>query len=251
MELRVAFLPRLAGDVDHAICVVIDALRATTVIPTLFERGCPRVYVAASHDTARAWAGSHDCLLCGETDGLKPEGFDLGNSPVELSTLDLSARPAVLSTTNGTKAAVAVALARGVIFGAARNRTAAATAARQWAAETSSDIVVVCAGTGGAFTIEDATVAGLYVEAIVGQSGPWDMPALDDAALAARRLWQTEPNLLRGWMEGRHARRLADLGFGDDIGYSAQIDCSQVVPVMVPEAAAASVEAPVVLVQEA
>jgi 2-phosphosulfolactate phosphatase len=251
MQIRVALLPQLAGEVSEAVCVVVDVLRATTVIATLFERGCTRVYVAASHDTARDFARPRGYTLCGETDGFKVEDFDFGNSPVEFAAQQFTGRPVVLSTTNGTKATAAVAGARRVFLGAAVNCKAVAQAAWNAAQETGSDIVIVCSGTNDQFTLEDATVAGLYVETIVGQAGAWTIPDQADSAIAARRLWQSEPNLLRGWMEGYHARALADKGFGEDVGYSAAIDTLTHVPTLVPESEADSVAAPVVLVNSA
>ncbi len=238
----------LAGDVSKAVCIVIDVLRATTAIAALFHRNCPRVYVAASHDSARDWARKYGCALCGETHGYRVPDFDYGNSPVEFASLDFSDRPVVLSTTNGTKATAAVASARRVYLGATVNRCAVATAAWDAAIDTESDIVIVCSGTGGEYTIEDATAAGLYVEAIVAKGGPWTMPAVSDSSIAARRLWQNEPNLLRGWMEGIHARTLADRGFGDDVAYCAGIDRLPHVPTLVTEDRIDTVAAPVILV---
>jgi 2-phosphosulfolactate phosphatase len=249
MQVRAALLPELAGEVRGAVCVVVDVLRATTVIATLFARGCPRVYVAASHEAARSFARERGFALCGETGGYKVPDFDYGNSPVEFAAMDFTERPVVLSTTNGTKATVAVAEARKVFLGAAVNRMAVAKAAWRAAQETESDIVVICSGTGNQFTLEDATVAGLYVEALTAQAGAWEMPEQADSAIAARRLWQTEPNLLRGWMEGLHARMLAEHGFGDDLGYCAQIDTLSHVPTLVSEADAETVTAPVLLVR--
>ena len=249
MQIRVAFLPELAGDVSKAVCVVVDVLRATTVIATLFEKGCPCVYVAASHEKARAFAREKGYVLCGETGGLKVPDFDYGNSPTEFAALDFVGRPVVLSTTNGTKATVTVAGARKVFLGATLNRMAVAKAAWEASQETDSDVVVVCSGTDGDFTLEDATVAGLYVEALVAQGGAWTIPEQADSAIAARRLWQTEPNLLRGWMEGHHAQTLANRGFGNDLGFSAAIDTLSNVPTLVDEGDRETVPTPVLLVR--
>ncbi len=249
MQIRVALMPALAGDVSEAVCIVIDALRATTVIATLFERNCPIVYVAASHEAARQFARAKGYVLCGETEGYRVPDFDYGNSPVEFDKLDFTDRPVVLSTTNGTKATAIVAEARRVYLGAATNRMAVALAAWRTALEAGADIVIVCSGTNDQFTLEDATVAGLYVEALVGQSGAWEMPEQADSAIAARRLWQTEPNLLRGLMEGTHARTLADRGFGEDVGYCTAIDVLSHVPTLVHEVDSHTVAAPVVLIR--
>jgi 2-phosphosulfolactate phosphatase len=249
MQIRTAFLPELSGDVSAAVCIVIDVLRATTVIATVFDRNCPRVYVAASHDTARTFARKNGFVLCGETEGYRVPDFDYGNSPVEFAALDFSNRPVVLSTTNGTKATAAVATAKHVFLGATINRQAVSETAWQAAAEAGADIVIVCSGTGNQYTLEDATAAGLYVEALVARAGPWTMPELSDSSITARRLWQCEPNLLRGWMEGVHARTLADRGFGNDVAYCAAIDRLPQVPTLVAATETDSVAAPVILVR--
>ena len=248
MQIRTAFLPQLTGEVSEAVCIVIDVLRATSVIATLFEQNCPRVYVAGTHDKARDFARAKGYVLCGESDGVKVPGFDYGNSPTEFAREDFTHRPVVLSTTNGTKAAVAVANAKAVFFGAALNRLAVARAAYEAANSLVCDIVLVCSGTNGHFTLEDATVAGMYVEALNAEGTEWTMPRLADDSIAARRLWETEPNLLRGWMEGNHAQTLADLGFGDDLGFCAATDTLHNVPTLTTETDAAQFAAPVVLV---
>lgn len=249
MQIRTALLPELARDVTNAVCIVIDVLRATTVIATLFDRQCPRIYVAGSHDAARTFARERGFTLCGETEGFRVPDFDYGNSPVEFAALDFNDRPVVLSTTNGTKATATVAGARQVFLGATINRKAVADAAWDAAIATGSDIVLVCSGTNDQFTLEDATAAGLYVEALVARGGPWTMPQLADSSLVARRLWQSEPNLLRGWMEGVHAQTLADRGFGEDVGYCASIDKMRHIPTLVKETGAAKVAAPVILIE--
>ena len=172
--LAVALLPQLAGDVSNSVCIVIDALRATTVIATLFERGCPRVYVAGSHAIAETFARKHGYTLCGETDGFVAPGFDYGNSPTEFSRLDFTGKPVVLSTSNGTKATAMVSDARRIYLGSALNLIAVAKIAWSEALQTGSNLMIVCSGTLGEFTLEDATVAGGYVEALYAQAGAWE-----------------------------------------------------------------------------
>ncbi len=248
MEIRVAFLPELAGDVSEAVCIVIDVLRATTVIATLFDRNCPAVYVAPRHDLAEAFARKQGYVLCGETKGLKAPGFDFGNSPCEFAKQDFAGRRVVLSTTNGTKATAMVAKARAVFLGAALNRMTVALEAWRVATELESDIVIVCSGTNGEYTLEDAMVAGGYVEALVAQGSQWNIPLAADSAIAARRLWQNETNLLRGMMEGKHAQYLGDVGFGEDIGYCCAVDVNLSAPRLCSEQEIDSIAYPVVLV---
>ncbi|MBQ9595499.1 MAG: 2-phosphosulfolactate phosphatase, partial [Synergistaceae bacterium] len=70
--------------------LVIDVLRATTVMTRWFELGGRELYPVKSPDEARKLVqeirerGSSP-LLMGEVNGIPPEGFDLGNSPIELN----------------------------------------------------------------------------------------------------------------------------------------------------------------------
>ncbi len=247
--LSVALLPQLAGEVSNSVCIVIDALRATTVIATLFERGLPRLYVAGSHGVAEAFARKRGYLLCGETDGFVAPGFDFGNSPSEFVRMDFTDKPVVLSTSNGTKAVAAVSGAKQIYLGSALNRLAVSEAAWNEAGRTGANLLVVCSGTMGEFTLEDAAVAGGYVEALYGRAGAWELPQVKDSAIACRRLWQSEPNLLRGLMEGNHAHALAERGFGEDIGFCAAVDTLSHVPTLVTEDRAASVRCPVIFIE--
>ncbi len=247
MHIRTALLPQLAEGVQESVCVVIDVLRATTSLAVLFNQGCPLAYIAQSHDDARRIARSQGLALCGETGGFKVEDFDYGNSPVEFSALDFTNLPIVLSTTNGTRAAALVAGAKRVFLGAAINRMAVARAAWETAESLDVNILLVCSGTDSQYTLEDATIAGLYVEALASHAERWFSPELDDASIACRRLWQNETNLLRGLMEGAHPRLLADLGFGEDVAYCAQIDKLNAVPILTSEEEAPTITSPVIL----
>ena len=121
--------------------VVIDVLRATTTIATMFEQGLDDLLVLDDLAAARARAAAEQRLLFGEVGGLPPEGFDYGNSPVEAGALQLRGQRAALFTTNGTRALCGVA-GRGVVATAA---FANLTAAGHWAAAFAR-VVLVCAG---------------------------------------------------------------------------------------------------------
>src|SRR5687767_8847167 len=87
MELCVHLLPDLVEPADLAgrTVVVIDVLRATTTICHALAAGAGAVVPCLEIDEARAKAGqvSGPVALGGERQGLRIEGFDLGNSPTE------------------------------------------------------------------------------------------------------------------------------------------------------------------------
>ena len=191
----------------------MDVLRASSSIVTLLERGCERVVAAANiAEARRLHERLPDHLLCGEADGLPPDGFDYGNSPVEFSRLDLAGKSVILATTNGTRALAAAADgAAAVLVGCLLNRTAVARAAIAWRekrARTSPSSVRASASSD-----EDFAGARAIVFAVAGEPSPGL-----DAELEVR--------------ESRHAHELRVIGLGDDVEYCARLDVSDVVPVL-------------------
>src|SRR5581483_5165906 len=101
-------------------------IRATTTLTVLLDGGCARVLVADGIPAGRTFAAASPgaYLLAGEVGGLRPPGFDFGNSPVELASADLNGRAVVFSTTNGTRALHACRGAGAILAGALRNAQA-------------------------------------------------------------------------------------------------------------------------------
>ena len=75
--------------------VVIDVLRATTTIAWALENGADSVQVFADVDELNNEAKSFpqkDKILVGERGGRKLDGFDLGNSPLGVTTEKVKVR---------------------------------------------------------------------------------------------------------------------------------------------------------------
>lgn len=235
MRVDVVLIPSLLEQPCPGVCVVVDALRATSTLVTLLARGVVEVAVTETVEEARTLRASHlpDRLLCGEVGGLPPDGFDFGNSPAEFSRLDLHGRRVILATSNGTRALARAAEAATALAGSLLNRTAVAHAALSAAVRGGADLVFLCAGTdfGRAFSLEDTAVCGAIIEQVVAaHEGPLSELTLTDSAMAAYRLWRsyTSARLLLG--ESTHGQRLARLGLAADLDFCAQIDRYPVVP---------------------
>jgi len=87
--------------------VVIDVLRATSTIVTALMNGAKGVIPVEDMGEASRISQSVDSenyLLCGEKDGNKIDGYDLGNSPLEYSRETVAGKTLIFNTTNGTKA---------------------------------------------------------------------------------------------------------------------------------------------------
>jgi 2-phosphosulfolactate phosphatase len=235
VRIHVALTPKmLLEPATHAIAVV-DVLRATTSLVAMFDRGLSRAIVAETLRDARKLSLEKLSLLCGESKGLPLAGFDHGNSPAEFASLTLKNKSAVLWTTNGTRALAAAAQAPFVAAAALTNRRAASRRLVAEAERRSIDVQVLCAGTerGTAFALEDTAVAGALVDEMMALA-----PAarLSDSAWAARHLWRFyRGEASRAFRHAAHGRALAALGFDHDLEYAAQVDVSDVVPLLAIE----------------
>jgi 2-phosphosulfolactate phosphatase len=230
VELHVAFLPEEVGAHRGGTVVVIDVIRATTSLLVMIERGCAEVVIAPTVAVARRYREKHpEVLLAGEEDGRPPAGFDYGNSPVAFATAPLDGRRVVFATTNGTRAVRMAQDASVVLLGCLRNRSAAARAAVAAVGKDGRGVLLVCAGRGGRFSLEDAYTAGAIADAIVRLCGCGDLE-LTDSALAARMLYDGTADPAALFCQTRAGRHVIDIGLGDDLEYCAQQDASLMVP---------------------
>ena len=123
----------VAADVPSGIIpessVVIDVLRATTTIAWALENGADSVQVFADVDELKNEAKSFsekDKILVGERGGKKLDGFDLGNSPLGVSTENVRGKRVFMSTTNGTRSLHRVRESKSLYTMALPNRKAIA-----------------------------------------------------------------------------------------------------------------------------
>ena len=227
MTIDVAFTP---GDPDDcAVAVVIDVLRATTTITQALSSGYRRVLACGELDHARELAAglNGSVVLAGERQCVRPEGFDLGNSPSEFEG-EPRGETVILTTTNGTRAIVTAAgHADTVVIGCLLNLISCAAQVARVAREAGGDVLIQCAGVRGAFTMDDAYTAGRYVQELA----VW-LPEheLADAARAAERLAASFPSAGDGLSASWSARNLRNANLADDIRRCARVGVLDTVP---------------------
>lgn len=109
----------------RGIAVVIDVFRAFSVAPHAFDRGASRVFpvgeIAEAFELGRRFPGA---VLAGERHARKLPGFDAGNSPTEIRSLDLRGKVLVHTTHAGTQGLVNATDAAEVLTGAFVNISA-------------------------------------------------------------------------------------------------------------------------------
>jgi 2-phosphosulfolactate phosphatase len=98
----------LAGAEPDEAVVVVDVLRAFTVVPWMLAQGAARVLAVDTPERAFELRsdGLADAVLAGESGGAPLEGFDLGNSPSEVARTDLTGRTVIHRTSAGTQGLV-------------------------------------------------------------------------------------------------------------------------------------------------
>lgn len=233
MRVDVVFTPAglNAGEVQGRTVFVVDILRATTTMCAALSHGAKAIIPVGSTEEALRLAqtiGSTDVLLAGEKNCIRIPGFQLGNSPLEMTESSVRGRTVVLTTSNGTGALLACHGAEAVYPVAAVNLTAAAEKARE-ALESHHHILIVCAGRDGAFSLDDAYCGGRLIAALFGDRKP--RRSLNDAGIACLDLvrrygdrWE------RALSYSRAGRELIKLGFRDDLRDAARLDAYPVLP---------------------
>lgn len=100
------------------LAVVIDVFRAFTTEAFLFANGVDKIIPVLDLEEAyKLKSENPDYILIGERGGLKPEGFDFGNSPTEILNEDFSGKTIVHTTSNGTKGLLNASNADEVLMG--------------------------------------------------------------------------------------------------------------------------------------
>ena len=146
MRLDVALLPELVdrGALSQSTALVVDVLRASTTMIAALGNGCAGIVPVSDPDEAhrRALAIGAGALIAGERKGLMIDGFDLGNSPLEMTRERVSGKTLVFTTSNGTKALLAAKTAVAVGIAGLVNLSAAGA----WAHGHGRDVTVICSG---------------------------------------------------------------------------------------------------------
>ena len=233
MTVDVLFTPAglTVTEVQGRTVFVIDILRAATTMSAALAHGAKAILPVGSTEEALRLAqtiGSTDVLLAGEKNCVRIPGFNLGNSPLEMTETTVRGKTLIVTTSNGSRALLACQGAGAVYLASASNLTAAAERARE-ALAADQPLLIVCAGRDGAFSLDDAYCAGRLASAIFGGTKP--RRALNDAGLASLDLvrryglrWQ------RPLAYSRAGRELIRLGFRADVRDAARMDAYPVLP---------------------
>lgn len=219
--------------------VVIDILRATSVIITAVSNGCDGVIPVLTIEEALEIASKdrNKFILGGERKALKIEGFDCSNSPLEYTKEAVKDKTVVITTSNGTRAIKGSEGAGNILLGSFINGKAVA----EKVIEIGDDVVFVNAGTLGQFSIDDFICSGYIIDCILkGIYGSENFESalkendqkveLFDVAKTAHYIYENNKDV-KGFIKyARHYKRIEELNFLDDLEYCITKDIIQTVP---------------------
>jgi len=204
--------------------VIVDILRASSSITTILSKGALWVKPVMDADEAfRVKKEIPNVLLAGEINTFKIDGFDFGNSPLEFLESDLIDKKMVLTTTNGTKAIVTHQNNSEVLIGCFLNIDPLVSYL-----EFKENILLVCSGSHGEFSLEDFLFCGRLIERL---STKCKIEELDDASRTALKLSQSFENDFWNFIrEGTHAKVLISKGFEKDVDFCLQENVFDLIP---------------------
>jgi 2-phosphosulfolactate phosphatase len=231
MEVDVQLLPMDPANqtLSNRLVVVIDVLRATSVIVHAISQGAteiiPVVTVEEAFRLAKTFPGG-TTLLGGERGSRRIPGFDFGNSPREYVAEKVRGKRVILTTTNGTRAFHAVLDAGEIVVASFFNIGVAS----QRCYGLGKDVLLFLSGDEGKFSLEDAVCGGMVIDHLIRKDEK--LIHLADGASAAYYLYQQfKQNLIEAFRVSHHGKDLIEKGLEEDLVDCAQVDITDVVPV--------------------
>ena len=206
--------------------VVVDILRATTVISTALMEGVEAIIPVQSLDMAISYQGKEGYIVAAERDAKLIEGFSYGNSPFHYINSDVKGEILVLTTTNGTKA----------IHNAKNHKVITASylnidVISKYLIEDFNDVIILCSGWKGFFNLEDPIFAGSLSKILLASN---KFKSKCDSLFASIELLENAgDNLFEYLSKSSHRQRLKSLNMEEDTRYClSPPNKSSIIPVL-------------------
>ena len=211
-RLSICLSPDLYSNYDNAdnIVVVVDILRATSVISTAFHYGIKDIIVVESVDIASNYFDKQNYIVAAERNAMPLEGFAYGNSPFQYMNDHIKNKTLVLTTTNGTKS-INLAKSKEVIISSYINIDEVCN----FLLHHEKDVLILCSGWKGLVNMEDSIFAG-DLSCRLLSSGMFTSSC--DSLLVSKELYQATINqdLFQFLENSSHRNRLKHLNMEED-----------------------------------
>lgn len=160
MDIRIESLKEGAARA-RGTAAIVDVFRAFTTAAVAFARGAAKIVIVPEPAEAlRLRAEGLGDLCMGEVNGIRPEGFDFGNSPYELTQANLENRVVIQSTRAGTVGVAAATGAAAIYAGSFVTAGATAEAILQ---EKPSEVTIVAMGWNARVRTDEDEQCALYL----------------------------------------------------------------------------------------
>lgn len=212
------------------VVVVIDVLRATSVMITALKNGCQEVIPVREIEDALSLVGDNreKYILGGERMAVKIEGFDFSNSPLDYTRENVEGRTLVMTTSNGTKAIKNSEAAEHIFIASMINGKAVAKKLMNL----NKDVIFVNAGTMGEFSIDDFLTSGYIINCLkkLAEEECSDELVLTDIATTSHYIYENNEDLFSFVKYATHYKRIKELGLEEDLKYCLTKDSTDIVP---------------------
>ena len=211
---------------ENSIVVVVDLLRATTVISTAFNFGVKEIIPVSSLEIAKTFLNRKDFIVAAERNAMPIKGFDYGNSPFQYMNNDILDKTLVLTTTNGTKA-INIASSYEVITSCFIN----IDAVEEFLLNSNKDVLILCSGWKGVFNLEDTIFSGCLANKLIS-SKKFNVNC--DSTLASLNLYeQAKHDYFSFLSNSAHRKRLKFLNIEKDTEFCLNPDFkSKIIPIL-------------------
>jgi len=223
--IEVCLSPKLFESylVENKIVVIVDILRATTIITTMFHNGLEKLIPVKSLDEAKELK-KKGFLVAAERDGKKLDFADFDNSPYSFIKEKIQGKTIVYSTTNGTNTINLAKDSEKVLIASFLNLTAISN----YLINHQKDVLILCSGWHGDYCTEDALFAGALSEKLLQNN----FTSNCDSVNSSIDLWKLAKNDLLLYVKTIFQyRRLVSLGLENVISYCFRQDVTGVIPI--------------------
>lgn len=205
--------------------IIIDVLRATSVMVTALANGVNAIYPYKDIESVLENSKrDKNPLLCGERKGLKIDGFDCGNSPLEYPRELVEGRNMFMTTSNGTRAIERTATGAERIYISAFLNVG--RVAEQIVAD-DKDVVIICSGTDDNFSLDDALCAGEIIKRVCERKEV----QLSDMAIGLKFIAENSKDIPTTLAGTKHYEYLKSIGFTGDMEHCFSMDKYNILPV--------------------
>ncbi len=239
VKIETFFIPKEFEGTD-SICILIDAIRASCTISTLFEKNVSQVILTEDlHKsiTSNILENQDELFICAENvEGSKADLAHASPSLAELEEIDIPEQQKVLfRTTNGTRG-VSTLQQKGVetiLIGSMLNKEAVIKYGLQLAAEKNMKLSIVCAGreNGKIYCIDDTYCSGKLIEFALETSKIMGIDVdLQDSSKIALNMLNSYTDTFDAFSKSATGHIMRIVGSERDIALCARDSISTIVP---------------------